>query len=412
MGYFATDYGIENANAAGCAVLEDSIMHKGRAIAAGSNILKNFTAPIDATVVSRLEEKGIKILGKTKMDEFGIAGLFPDAPREASGAVSAVADGLVSFALCNDYTGIIGQEAASKGLYYVQPTYGTVSRYGLIQAVPSMDQIGIVCKTPQDGFRILSIIAGHDPKDGAMYIDSKFDAKKAELSDKGSDNKGSDNKGSDNKGSENKGSENKGSEKKRLTVGIPKNIKPDEALSFIGIGINIGNDANIELATVEFEIKYLDVCAQVMQILCCAEISANISRYDGIKFGYRADGFADLQQLYTKSRTEGFGMDAKLAAILGAMVLSQDNYQRYYDKAMRIRRLIKDSLEFDKYDIMLIPRFDTQTDLSLSLRALPRLCGLPAVTMPFSGGSMTFIADKNREDLLYSILMTIKAAGQ
>jgi Asp-tRNA(Asn)/Glu-tRNA(Gln) amidotransferase A subunit family amidase len=172
-----------------------------------------------------------------------------------------------------------------------------------------------------------------------------------------------------------------------------------------------------------------------MQILCCAELCNNISRYDGVKFGYRASGFRGLNELYTKSRTEALGPDAKLAALIGAMVLSQDNYSRYYDKAMRIRRLVKESLGFDKYDLIILPAGDgtgTCGDTPAAARqssangneedsagttagkatalaqgALPRLCGLPAVTVPYQKGAITLIADTGREDVLSSALKAV-----
>ena len=371
MKHFITNYNIDCPEGAERAVLEDSIMHKGRLVTAGSKILGNFISPLDATVVTRLEAAGIIILGKTKMDEFGIAGLFADAQKEPSGAVAAVAEGAADFALCNDYTGAIGQQAAAGGLYYIHPTYGTVSRYGLIPAVPSMDQIGIVCKTPDDGLRILSIIAGHDPKDGAMFRGRGAGAANPEL-------------------------------KEKLRIGVPHNIfdrAPGRISPEAFIGIGLAGD----FETVSIELAYSDMNAQVMQILCCAEISGNISRYDGIKFGYRAEVFADLQELYTKSRTEAFGQDAKLAAIMGAIVLSQDYYMRYYDKAMRIRRHIRDSLEFEKYDVIILPSFDWAPELLLAQGALPRLCGLPALTAPVGGG-ITLVAGALREDVLFAAL--------
>ena len=381
MDYFITEYNKDSIELpdAECAVLEDSIMHKGRLVTAGSGILGNFVSPLNATVVTRIETAGIHISGKTIMDEFGIAGLFPDEQPEHSGAVSAVADGIAAFALCNDYTGAVGQQAAARGLYYLQPTYGTVSRYGLIPAVPSMDQIGIVCKTPEDGFRILSIISGHDPKDGAMYARGQ-----------GTGEKGQRIVNPD----------------RPLTIGIPKNIFAGtqgsaSSAGFIGIGLTGNFD------TVEIELKYFDVYAQVMQILCFAELSGNTSRYDGIKYGYRTDSFADLQELYIKSRTEALGQNAKLASILGAMVLSQENYSRYYDKAMRIRRLIRDSLEFDKYNVIVLPVPDTTSNYRLEQCALPRLCGLPAVTAPVAGG-ITLVADVNHEDDLFAVLKEVR----
>ena len=414
MDYYITGYDIDCPQNAQRAVLEDSIMHKNRQVTAGSKIMENFISPLDATVVTRLEAAGICILGKTKMDEFGISELLLNSgllmnsefgirnPEFCSGAVSAVADGIASFALCNDFTGAIGREAAAHGVCYVHPTYGTVSRYGLIPAVPSMDQIGVICKTPADGSRALSVIAGHDPKDGAMF--SELKAECGELNANGG----------------------------RLKIGIPVNAVTNPA------DMSIITEFIKNFETVDFELKYLDVYAQVMQILCCAELSSNITRYDGIKFGYRAEGYKSLRELYTKSRTEALGEGAKLVSIIGSMVLSQESYIRCYDKAMRIRRLIKESLEFDKYDAIIIPAFtkfgirnsefgidcecktedDGERSNIVSPRKaeepshcfpcfLPMLCGLPAVTVPFNGGGFTLIADVKCENVLFSALEAV-----
>lgn len=376
MDHFITYYGIECPPGAESAVLEDSIMQKGRPVTAGSKILENFISPLDATVVTRLEASGIKILGKTKMDEFGAAGLFAEAKEESSGAVSAVADGDATFALCNDYSGTVRRQAAARGVCYIHPTYGTVSRYGLIPAAPSMDHIGVVCKTPADGFRVLSIIAGYDPKDGAMLPAGQG-------------------LGLEGLGFRGQGLGDEGDEgREGVRIGVPVNVLgqiPDTtAVEEFAKGFE----------TVDFELKYFDVYAQVMQILCCAEISSSTTRYDGVKFGYRASGFKDLHELYIKSRTEAFGPEAKFTAIAGAMLLSQEKYDKHYDKAMRIRRLIKESLEFDKYDAIILPASGGESGFRLALHALPQLCGLPSLTMPFNGSGITLVADAGGEGVL------------
>jgi len=402
MDYYITKYDTDPPSGAGRAALEDSIMQKGYPVTAGSKTLENFISPLDATVVTRLEAAGVRIPGKTKMEEFGIHSLFEalGETREGSlsrfcGAVAAVADGEADFALCNDYTGAVSREAAARGVCYLRPTYGTVSRFGLIPAVSSMDQIGVVCKTPADGFRALSIISGYDEKDGAVFTPA---ARRSALPHEGA-----------------------------IRLGIPANVMALSPESEILEGL----PENFE--TVEFELKYFDVYTQVMQILCSAELSGNISRYDGVKFGYRAKDFCGIRELYTRSRTEAFGHDAKMAALLGAMVLSKENYSRYYDKAMRIRRLIKESLEFDKYDVIILPvclnPSPTQPEGSHAMNgnytcqhpdrqfnggfapaahALPMLCGLPAITLPCRGGGVTLVADAGCEGIL---LAAPKAVG-
>ena len=401
MDHFITYYNIDCPPGSVSAVLEDSIMHKGRPVTAGSKALENFIAPLSATVAERLESAGVIILGKTKMDELGAAGLFPDTSPSESGAVSAVADGTAAFALCNDYTGALRRQAAAQGICCIRPTYGTVSRYGLIPSVPSMDQIGVLCKTPEEGFRALSLIAGHDPKDGAMFGRGEPGEGRGERREE--------------RGETPKGAGRSDGSDEQYTCNVQMGAVRTERIR-LGIPLNTLEGAADKAAvaeyakdfdTLEFELKYFDVFAQVMRILCCAELSACISRYDGIKYGYRTGSFGDLHELYTKSRTEAFGGDTKLAAIMGCMTLSREYYARYYDKAMRIRRLIRDALEFDKYDAIIMPASASTHDGQLALGALPQLCGLPSVTLPFSGGGITLIADTARENVLFNHLRKV-----
>ena len=401
MNYFITKYDIDPPEGAMRCVLDDTIMHKGLLVTAGSGIIEGFIAPLDATVVTKLEAAEIVILGKTKMDEFSAAGLFSNLNAETrtsidinesnpkcgtepqcgsnitSGAVAAVADGIAGFALCNDYTGEVSRQAALSGLCYIRPTYGTVSRYGLIPTVPSMDQIGVVCENLSEGFRALEIISGYDPNDGSM-INERCEGR-AEAKADGAGNSG------DVK------SRTASSRGAGLRIGLPVNLfkhTQDRAAAQSIIRDYKGK---------EFELKYSGVYTQVMQILCSAELSNNISRYDGIKFGYRADGYSDLRELYTKTRTEALGFYPKLSALLGAIALSQENYVRYYDKAMRIRRLINESLRFSEYDAIVLPTGDSAT-------SLPILCGLPAVTLPSDNEGITLVAGLQREDTLKQIV--------
>ena len=284
-------------------ILEDSIMQKGIPATVGSKMLENFIAPFDATVVTRLKENNIEITGRTKMSDFGLSG------GETCGLT-----------LCNDLFGTYRRA----GICYIHPTYGTVSRYGLIPLAPSMDQIGVACKDLYEGFDLLSKIAGNDPNDGAMFPEKKYEYK---VSDK-----------------------------------------------------------KIKIAGSEV-LKYTDVYEQVMAILSCAEISNNLTRYDGIKFGYRTQNYKNLNDLYINTRSEAFGLQAKLVSIMGAVVLSRDNYSAYYEKAMKIRRLIKQSLRFDEYDVIELPT---------GYEMLAQLTGLPSIS--FNG--IQLIADVRNENAL------------
>ena len=403
-------------------VLESTIMQKGKPATAGSKMLENFISPIDATVVTRLESAGADIICRAEIDEFGLRGLLgrtrcqEDITQETvkdqatdtaldttlteavsdSGATLAtakgatatlatansttatlattkgaynllnaicdVAEGKVDFVLCNDYNGAVSSVAVAQGVCYIHPPYGTVSRYGLIPSVTSMDQIGIVCKTPEEGLKALGLIKGYDPKDGTM---SPNDASAVKPNDAAA-------------------------------------VKPNDAAAVNSQDTSIAakpQELSKEIKITEIEPEYSEVFTQIMQILCCAELSNNISRYDGIKYGHRAKDYNGLDELYKKSRTEAFGSEAKLAAILGAMVLSQENYTRYYDKAMRLRRLIRDSLEFEKYDV-----------IKTKSPELSRLCGLPALTTPEG----TYIANAGREavEILYKVAGTANGVAR
>jgi len=299
-------------------LLEESIMQRDIPCTAGSKMLANFIAPFDATVAVLLQAAGVRISGRVITSEFGVGGLFADQPGELTVSVNSFATGEADAMLCNDYTGAIAAAAGNRGLCYIHPTYGTVSRHGLIPSVTSIDQIGVLCRDVKTGFEIINIISG-------------------------------------------------------------KNINPTRQKTPV---------------ITKTHQPYYDIYPQIMQILCCAELANNISRYDGIKFGYRAKDYNNLDELYTKSRTGAFGENIKLSALIGAMVLSKDNYNKYYDKAMRLRRMIKNSLDFSKAEVL------TATENQESgFPVLSRLCGLPSLTTPKG----TFIANTECEDLLYEV---------
>ena len=303
--------------------LDDSIMQKGCICSAGSKILENFKAPFDATVISRISETALaEKTERIKLGEFGLA---------CPGQLPVLAS--MSALLCNDVFGFIRRKAAEQGFCYIRPTYGTVSRYGLIPTASSMDQIGIVCKTPAEAFSFLPLIAGHDEKDGVMFPEKNYNYKTG----------------------------NTGSQAKEIKTGT-------------------------------FE-DYAELGKQVLNILAFAEISNNISRYDGIKFGYRTANYKNLDELYTKTRTEAFGPEAKLAIIMGSLILSEDYYKKYYEKAMKIRRLIKESLalRLKEYNVISIA-IDNPAAV---------LAGHPSLSFLHNGKPVQLVADVKKEnDLL------------
>lgn len=365
--FFVSKY---NVNADNAFALDDNIMVRGGLTTAGSKMLHNFISPLQATVVDKLLDAGMELAGKTKLDEFAVPVIAEEAYDVLSGAVGAVSESACKVALCNDVSGKIRRQAPENGLYYIHPTYGTVSRFGLIPAVSSMDQIGIVCRDIDAGFNILGMIAGHDEKDITTFPQKSYSY---------------------------------ASKEGRFKIGIPSNVieAADEKSRESIYGFTGNHDAE------EFELKYFDVFSQVMYILSSAEIGNNTSRYDGVKFGYRTSGYTGLNDLYTKSRTEGFGPDMKLLSIVGAFVLSKENYEAFYLKSMKIRRLIKEHANdlFSRFDAIALPLRlkDSDPYKNLALYAFAVLCGLPSVSVPLGAGGIQLVAQVKDENSLYGI---------
>ena len=298
--------------------IDDSIMQKGCISSAGSKILGNFTAPFNATVVDRLENaQPQEKTERTRLAEFGLTD-----PGELPGTTM----------LCNDVFGHVRRRAAAQGLFYLRPTYGTVSRYGLIPTASSMDQIGIVCSKPDAGLQLLKTIAGYDENDGVMFREKSYNY-----------------------------------EREKKTIRIKTTCSPDLINNF-------------------------DVCSNTLQILAFAEICNNISRYDGIKFGYRSSNHKNLEELYIKTRSEAFGIEAKLTAVMGCLILSENYYAKFYEKAMKIRRLVKESVLrlFNECDVLAV-----SIDNPISV-----LAGLPSLSFSFNGNPVQLVADVKSEACL------------
>lgn len=371
MDYLLREFDAEYDKTSKVAALEDSIMRKGKPATAGSQILEGFVSPFDAAVVEKLDKAGIPIIGTTAMDEFGIIATDSEL---LVGAVKAVSSGSAAYVLCNDIFGKYRQQAPLNGLCYIHPTHGTVSRYGLIHAVSSMDQIGIMCNDPADGFQLLSVIAGNDKRDGAMFPEESYSY---------SPFNGPDGK---------------------IRIAIPDNVWNGNEY-----GEKIIPCLENKFETKHIELKYFEVYKQVLYILSCAELCNNISRYDGIKFGYRSPQYTDINDLYLNTRSEGFGRGTKLAAIMGAVVLSQDNYEPYYEKAMKIRRLIKDAVDFGDYDVIALPAQCNGTPYEQSsLYALTVLAGLPTLSVPLGNTGIQLVAGIKNENVLFGAWEVLK----
>ena len=329
--------------------IKDNMCTKGVKTTCSSKMLENFVAPYDATVVEKLNKEHLINLGKLNMDEFAMgASTEYSAFKKTSnpwdlnrvpggssgGSAAAVAANLVPWALGSDTGGSIRQPASFCGVVGLKPTYGLVSRYGLVAFASSLDQIGPITKDVEDAAILLNIIAGHDEKDTTSVNVEKKDYTKALKNDV-----------------------------KGLKIGIPK--------EYYGEGINPEVKAALEKAieeykamgasVEEFSLPIADYALATYYIIACAEASSNLGRFDGIRYGYRTENFENLKDIFINSRTEGFGEEVKRRIILGTYVLSSGYYDAYYKKAQQVRTLVKNEFEkaFEKYDVLITPTSPT-----------------------------------------------------
>ena len=329
--------------------IKDNMCIDGTRTTCSSKMLENFVAPYNATVIEKLNEEGLVYLGKLNMDEFAMGGsteysaFFKTAnpwdlervPGGSSGgSAAAVASSMAPWALGSDTGGSIRQPSSLCGVVGLKPTYGLVSRYGLVAFASSLDQIGPITKDVTDSAILLNLIAGHDEKDStSMEIEEKDYTKSLVNNVKG------------------------------MRIGIPK--------EYLGEGINSEvKDAILKVAKKYEEMGAvveecsLDVgkyATAVYYIIACAEASSNLGRFDGIRYGYRTKNFTNLKDIYRNSRSEGFGPEVKRRIILGTYVLSSGYYDAYYKKAQKVRTIIKDAYDelFEKYDVLLTPTSPT-----------------------------------------------------
>ena len=329
--------------------IKDNICTKGIKTTCSSKMLENFVSPYDATVMEKINEENLITLGKLNMDEFAMGGSTENSyfkktknPWELSkvpggssgGSAAAVASQMVPWALGSDTGGSIRQPSAFCGTVGLKPTYGLVSRYGLVAFASSLDQIGPITKDVRDSAILLNIIAGHDEKDSTSVDLPKKDYEKALTGDI-----------------------------KGLKIGVPK--------EFFGEGINEEVKESLKQAietykklgaeVEEFSLDIAKYALATYYIIACAEASSNLGRFDGIRYTYRAKDFKDLKDLYKKTRSEGFGPEVKRRIILGTYVLSSGYYDAYYKKAQQVRTLVMNEFNkgFEKYDVILTPTSPT-----------------------------------------------------
>ena len=365
--------------------IKDNMCTRGLLTTCSSKILNNFVPTYTAEAVRNLEQAGAVIIGKANMDEFAMGSTTETSAYgetknpwntkhvpggSSGGSCAAVAAEECSYALGSDTGGSIRQPASFCGVTGMKPTYGTVSRYGLIAYGSSLDQIGPVAKDVTDCATILELIASHDIKDSTSVEREKLDFTSALVNDV-----------------------------KGMKIGIPRD--------YFGEGLDPEvRDAVMAAAKIleaqgavleEFDLSLVDYAIPAYYVVACAEASSNLARFDGVKYGYRSQEYDGLHNMYKKSRSEGFGPEVKRRIMLGSFVLSSGYYDAYYLKALRTKALIKQAFNsaFEKYDVILGPAAPTTApELGKSLNdplkmylgdiytVSVNLAGLPGISLP------------------------------
>ena len=339
-----------NSELAGIPIgIKDIICTKGVRTTCSSKMLENFIAPYDATVMEKINKENLIDLGKLNMDEFAMGGsteysyfkktrnpwnLNKVPGGSSGGSAAAVAADLVPWALGTDTGGSIRQPSSFCGTVGLKPTYGLVSRYGVVAFASSLDQVGPITKDVRDCAMLLNIIAGHDPKDTTSVDIGEKDYTKSLKNDV-----------------------------KGLKIGVPK--------EYFGEGINSEVKEKLQEAMERYKklgatveectLDIADYALATYYIIACAEASSNLGRFDGIRYGYRTQNYTNLKELFKNSRSEGFGSEVKRRIILGTYVLSSGYYDAYYKKAQQVRTLVMNEFNklFEKYDVLLTPTSPT-----------------------------------------------------
>jgi len=366
--------------------LKDNMCTEGIETTCASKMLENFIPPYDATVVEKLKNSGAVMLGKVNMDEFAMGGSTEhshfkktsnpwDLERvpggSSGGAAASVAAGEAVFSLGSDTGGSIRQPAMFCGVVGMKPTYGAVSRYGLVAFASSLDQIGPMTKDVTDCALVMNEICGYDKMDSTSVNTKYPDYTKYLVNDI-----------------------------KGMKIGVPKEFIHSEGLKDdIRESILAALEQMKKLgATVEeFDFPVNEYAIPAYYIIACAEASSNLARYDGIKYGYKASQFEDLLDLYKQTRSEGFGEEVQRRIMLGTYALSSGYYDAYYKKALQVRSIIHTQYmnAFDKYDLIAGPvspsgafKFGEKTENPLEMYLVDmftvavNIAGLPGVSIP------------------------------
>lgn len=390
--------------------IKDNICTKGVRTTCASKMLENFVPCYNAEVMDKLENEGAVMLGKLNMDEFAMGGTTENSAFKVTrnpvnteyvpggssgGSAAAVAAGFVPFSLGSDTGGSIRQPASFCGVVGMKPTYGAVSRFGLVAFASSLDQIGGLTRTVYDNAMVFSAISGHDPKDATSVADGCADVLDGiESSVSG------------------------------MKIALPTEFFAD------GIDPEVKN-AVLSAARVyeslgaiveEVSMPTLSEALPAYYVISSAEASSNLARFDGVRYGYRSDSFSDIDELYRNSRSEAFGDEVKRRIMLGTFALSAGYYDAYYKKALRVRNEVVGEYDrvFEKYDVILSPVAPTPAYKLGSKTANPvemylgdvytvpvNIAGVPALSLPCGKTSlglpvgMQLIGKRMSEAVLY-----------
>lgn len=393
MNYYAT-----KINEKGNIAVDDTILVKDATSTAGSKILDGFKPLFSAEAVTRLENKGYTVAGKTNVGEFGLdlVGEFsyyaPQGEKLSGAAATLVKNGDVEAALGVDMNGATRRAAALAGVDFLKPTYGTVSRYGVISCAASGEQVGVYAKDAQKVAEIMGVIAGHDDKDGTSLKDEAYDYAITDVKGK--------------------------------KVAINKYLldRADDATKAKVLAFADSLRAN-GVEVVEISCDMVEIANTAWQILMCAETCNNVSRYDGVKFGHRAKEYKNIDELYVNTRTEGFNFLTKAVILYGSDVLSKTRYKDCFDKSLRVRRVVAEGLReaFEEFDAIITPACSKSEYEAYDIKdafgkvfeesvftAVPNLVGVPALVT----NGVQLIGNHFSESTLLSLANSVEKEGK
>ena len=365
--------------------VKDNICTKGMRTSCGSRILNNYKAHYDATAVERLNSAGAIVVGKTNMDEFAMGSSNENSAfgnvknpwdvnrvpgGSSGGSAVAVASGVVRAALGSETGGSVRQPASLCGVIGLKPTYGRISRYGLVAFASSLDNIGIFGRSAKDAADLLTVIAGRDERDSTSAEVEVPDYAATLYNDL-----------------------------KGMRIGVPRALFGEGIEEEVRESVekSIDNFRALGCEVVDVELPHAKYGIAVYYIIATAEASSNLARYDGVRYGFRAEESHKLREMYSKTREEGFGEEVKRRIMLGTYVLSSGYYDAYYSKAQKVRALVKSDYvkAFEKCDVILTPTSPTvafkigeRTDDPLAMylsdiyTVSANLAGIPAISIP------------------------------